>query len=325
MLKVWNTFGHLYPDGKQSINFSMPHFNYVTIIDFAQMNNKQIIFYGDEIDLNFWETLGLRVGKTWVPENPLTLQSGWRYDYYATQHRFEVYNNVGSLVSVTNNIISVADMNIDFTIHKSHQFRIIYGTGGREVRVPTPADKVMSPFRWTLGLNANLHGINNECTPDRVRPYLPGDEDNPTHFYWWMISYVDSLNDWYKRLDHYYDAIPEIKHIFEFIYFVGILSIMYDKNYPNNKFYDGGFKYEWGRKQEHIYNVYCHKLEYLLPVMGVNMYPYLLLIQKEDELLNNRPLYEPWLIWGFYLLAAHRRLDDDDLNLDIFDLSPRYT
>ena len=322
MLVVWSYFGNLFPSGKQSIEFSVPHFNYVTIIDFAQMANRQHIYYGDEIDLAFWEFLGLKIGETWVPENPRTLISGWRYDYYATSHRFEVYNNYGILVSVISNIESIADMNIDFTIHKSHQFRVIYQSGGHERRIPTPADRVIVPMQPFMGLTKNHVGVNNEYTPDRIRPYGSGDSDNPSHWYWWMMEYEEEEEE--EGEEEAYTC-PEIKDIFKLIYFMCISSINYGDSLPNNKFYSGYYEYEYGSIEEKIYHAHIHVYKYLLPIMGVNMYPYLLPVQKQDELMNNRPLYEPWLIWGFYLLAAHRRLDDDDLGLDIFDLSPRYT
>ena len=55
------------------------------------------------------------------------------------------------------------------------------------------------------------------------------------------------------------------------------------------------------------------------------MYPELQGMVRPQSSNNNRPVYEPWLIWGvFKFIWLHRIENDDDMEIDVFDLSPTY-
>ena len=46
-------------------------------------------------------------------------------------------------------------------------------------------------------------------------------------------------------------------------------------------------------------------------------------VVRPDESQVNRPVYEPWLIWGFFQFLANRTIDLDDFYpIPVFDLSP---
>ena len=60
--------------------------------------------------------------------------------------------------------------------------------------------------------------------------------------------------------------------------------------------------------------------------LGIGLYPDLMPIQRYDETQNNRPIYEPWLIWGFYKFLWNKKTNDwgDDEIPPVFDLSPAW-
>jgi len=64
--------------------------------------------------------------------------------------------------------------------------------------------------------------------------------------------------------------------------------------------------------------------KYLLPQLSIDLYPALMPIERVGETHNNRPVYEPWLIWGVIQFMANKTQDksDDEFPIPVFDLSP---
>ena len=66
-------------------------------------------------------------------------------------------------------------------------------------------------------------------------------------------------------------------------------------------------------------------ISYLLPSYTISLYPELMPIKRSDETINNRAVYEPWMIWGIRFMAHHfNPLEPDDHEVFAFDLSPNY-
>jgi hypothetical protein len=65
---------------------------------------------------------------------------------------------------------------------------------------------------------------------------------------------------------------------------------------------------------------------FVLPALAISMFPYLLPVKKSGEVLNNRPTYEPWMIWGFYKLLYNQITNDnpDTYSIEILSLSPNW-
>lgn len=62
-----------------------------------------------------------------------------------------------------------------------------------------------------------------------------------------------------------------------------------------------------------------------LPETGNGLYPMLNPIKRKGETQNNRPIYEPWLIYGFFNNVSRISHDDlDKYDLWLLDLSPNY-
>ena len=68
------------------------------------------------------------------------------------------------------------------------------------------------------------------------------------------------------------------------------------------------------------------KLTFTLAELSICLYHMLLPIQRAGETINNRPVYEPWLVWGFYKLIYSKGTIAEDVPIiyPIFDLSPVY-
>lgn len=431
----------LFPNS-EAILFSYPFDNGIRILGFDDLLSSEKVYYGDEIDLKFWKLLRIPFGQSNDPENPLTLQEGYLYKYYHKTKIFDVFDNNGTRIIHKTNVRTIAQMNIDFTIHKSHQFWIISDVNmDRHIFMfPAILRKEIKPTGIEQFLNS---GVQNIYVNDRIRPYLPTDIDNPT----WDIKYIalyDEMQKWVRSgalvLRNYDEQIYRGLYDYE--------AIDWNKNCPTNYFYmkelyelevinlseditkvppfdptkpynpgdyvrgDGA-----GLPSNVLYKVFsdsCQKVdEYgnyyndpyrfiyiikntrrimdfrvgktyyvndiiriieadidvfylvqsefiatnwsidiintqkictlLLEVkrfkkfiffaenlwllymqLGIGLYPDLMPIQRYDETQNNRPIYEPWLIWGFYKFLWNKKTNDwgDDEIPPLFDLSP---
>lgn len=62
----------------------------------------------------------------------------------------------------------------------------------------------------------------------------------------------------------------------------------------------------------------------LFPDMPITLYPKYMPVERAGETHNNRPVYEPWLIWPFGFIVTYWTMDDDEEMIPVFDLSPRW-
>lgn len=321
-------FSSLYPKA-QALSFNVPFDNTIRILGWDDILTKDKIYYGDEIDLNFWKLLQLPFGESSSSDIPLTLQENYLYKYYHNKKIFDVYDNNGVRILHKTNIESIADLNIDFSIHKSHQFWIIVGgvSDGHVFMFPA----IMRKDRLKMDLETCFDtGVQNIYLPDRVRPYLPDDIDNPS----WAIKYLAFFNsgngkdkgiEWGGTNS---DLIEnKVLHIDTISALGDYNAINWVKNCPNNYFYSKGLHelevhYDMDIKDARMFGMFS----LLYMQLAIGMYPDLMPIERYDETQNNRPIYEPWLIWGFYKFVwlKHTEDDDDTITIPLFDLSPMF-
>lgn len=409
----------IYPYSTE-LNFSIPFDNGIRLINPVDLLLSDEVYYGDEINLSFWNLLRLPFGISSTPESPLTLQPNYLYKYNHTTRVFDVYDDLGVNIIHTENIRSIADMNIDFIIHKSHQFEIIYDGSGFANRFFFPAILVKD-----IKIGDNVDVVR--CWVDNI--YLNNEDCNNWHIKHLAEDYIPSY--WSKV-----DIIPQFRKYLEDILFgVAPTTLSYNKNKPENYFYADGFDiYEFNAipknpplfdpiivyndgdivsdEQGYIYAVhggskcilpdgtadpngfvyktvgtgrifdkkigkryyvndiindnstyYLVKVEFVmtdwtidivntdkicvlllrigkilkftaifrylwlvLAIQALSMYPDLMPVERAGETQNNRPIYEPWLIWGFLKFIYNQYTHDDDYeNIPVFDLSPRYS
>ena len=95
---------------------------------------------------------------------------------------------------------------------------------------------------------------------------------------------------------------------------------------PNNYFYIGGRYTDIGSTLvKKDFNLVKQSYEdILLPKYSLSLYPELQSIQRPGETINNRPVYEPWMLYGINLVYGNNSTDieDDRISAPLFDLSP---
>ena len=69
------------------------------------------------------------------------------------------------------------------------------------------------------------------------------------------------------------------------------------------------------------------KVDWLIPMWSMTLFSMLQPIIRDGETQNNRPIYEPWMIWGFYKFIYSKATEDivDNLHeVPSWDLSPSW-
>jgi len=220
----------LYPR-VQALEFSVPFDNGIRVIGWDDIILHESIYYGDEIDLHFWSLLKLPFGISNDPENPLTLQEGYLYKYNHKLRTFDVYDDGGIRIIHKTNIHNIAQMNIDFTIANSHQFEILTdgALDGYVFMFPAICRKKVYPSDIN---NIVECGVQNIYLPDRVRPYLPTDLDNPS----WYIQHLAT----YDESQKWVNTILSVNYSAFYVPISGLdkyNGIDWNKNCPTNYFY----------------------------------------------------------------------------------------
>lgn len=321
---------------------SLPYFNGIVVLDADALAAGMRVYYGDEITLQFWSFLGLNMGSDYVPTTIYTLQEGYRYIYEPIETKFTIYDENGTIIFMNNNIHAITDLSIDFTIHKSHQFEIHYGVGGKSFyRVAT----------WEKHLHNAIPkefncGVQNIVIPDRVRPYLPDDVDNPS----WDIKHLANL-DYYGFFGNNLWDEPEGKPDYPWIpsnpgggldgnpmlpRYIPIdaegFRILNDINWAkvmreNNFYAEGMYRLIAENVGLPANGKLLNYRGFVLALISMGLYPLLNDLELAESIYNNRPVYEPWLIWGLFRMipTGYTRDEDEEFPVPVFDLSPRYS
>lgn len=299
-------------------NASIPYFNNIMIINGDTLDISGFgIYYGDQINLMFWGSLGLVFNSGITYPTIYTLMPNYIYRYYVGSHRFLIYDDNGNII-FTNTIVGINDFCIDFSVHKSHQFEIYNNPSDYNIGF-------YKPVRWRKRIHHSdfvdigLSGVNNLWLSDRVRPYGSRDIDNPVtggifmHLHDIDIGVVFNLgnNNYKYDLDDLYGFM--------------LSEVDYSSVSINNDLYAILPKSITGRIPD--WDIYGEVQNYdiMIPKLTKNLFPALLPIQLTDQQTNNRAVYEPWLIWKTLDFLTSRSIFDPDLT-DIeaftFDLSP---
>lgn len=297
---------------------SIPYFNNIMIINGDTLDKDGLgIYYGDEIDLLFWESLGFVFNSGNTYTTIYTLIPGYIYRYYVGSRLFKIFDDTGSVI-FTNTIIGINDFCIDFSVHKSHQFEIYNMSGDYNIGFYKPV-KWRKRTHHSARVDIGDKGINNLWIPDRVRPYTIDDVDNPISG--GVYAHLHNI-DLGLRTD-----VVDSEELFDIddLYGFMLSEIDYSNVNINNDMYTI-IPYS---KESRIpdWDIFGVKQDYdvVIPKLSIDMFPALLPIQLVDQQTNNRPLYEPWLIWKtLEFLTSNVVVDPDttDIEAFTFDLSP---
>lgn len=259
-------------------------------------------YYGDEVDLIFWKSMNLMIGRVLTP-TPYTLISGWSYVYNHTKNTFTVKDNTNTLVELIENVHSIGDMKIDFTVIKSHQFLIVLDIDDESTMF------IKTAYASFVHDGADMDSVNYDINIRRldILSMLTVSEDRQ--------CYNESLVQQEEKIFY---KMPELSfiNILEFkdapLYVVDDMGIRDATSIPLN------------------WTTFVQNMTYgtLIPTNSSNnLFPARMPIEKIGETRNNRPCYEPYMIWGDYdFIYAGIIVDEiDEFRFRVFDLSPNYS
>ena len=299
--------------------FCKPYFQGIFVMDPDYVSSPmRPPWYGDTIRMQGWDFLKIPMGKIDDSEEVLTRKDGWLYIYNYTKATFDAIDASGNTYIHRNNIQTIGDLHIDFTIQMSHQFEIYFDA----------SDISAFSFFRIFKLKKKNYGESYIWKPIISKgDKLYGSDDRK--------SYVNST-DMQKRIASIENYIVDIR--------IPIKRVVYEEEVPKsampkgiteftdndkymvttNKLYDNTFKPFNATHKKQLFKAVMLKYSMLYFMLSHCMYPRLNITIRQGENHNNRPVYEPWLIWGvFKFLFLHREeADDDGYEIDVFDLSP---
>ena len=300
------------------IAFSKPFFNGIFVMDSGLVSSGiSPIYYGDKMTMRGWDFLKMPLGTIKDSEEVLTHQDGWRYIYNHKKRTFDAIDNLGNTYIHRDNIQTIGDLHIDFTIQMSHDFEVIIGSLDASdfdfYRLGKRRDITFGPSPVVVGQKGydNLYDYND----------VPSFSNHLT-----TDKRIDEVDD-----DNYagIGIIPTTRSVdvLESTISVGHREFGNDAT-QETKVYDDSFKVFDLNFIKPEYRAQALKWNFLLPMMSRCIYPELYGVEGFGETHNNRPVYEPWLIWGvFKFLFLHRDDAGDDGRppIEIFDLCPNWS
>jgi len=256
-------------------------------------------YYGDKINIRFWGTLGLKIGGASAPV--YTLHAGWKYVYNRELDTFRISDENDTTIFLTNKIKSMADFHVDFNVIKNHQFVILVGTGDSSISFIKPVTaKYIGDTLDTFDIQKMRVGI-----PEKYR-----------------ICYEYDISPYRK-----YDTAEVVPYLMAWENPALSISCMFEVNnltdMPKTHIIDAD------DVDDYLNSTYLNidNGKIIVANHSMNFFPNLLPIVNSYENNNNRPTYEPWMIWGLYDFIYPKHWDDgkDDFILDVFDLSPNWS
>lgn len=294
-----------------TIEFDIPYFNNVRILSTEFVGSKlKSPMFGDEMDFRLWKKLKLTFGFRNGNYTIYTLTSGWKYIYVPHSATFDIYDDTGANVYHADNVKAVADFHVDFTVVKSHQFEVHFYI---EELFPyfLPAIAVKKKFGESPILNINKDRFNSNFGYSRSDgcAFSKRITDN------YLSKF--SLDEHRKRKFYNYYPITSVNHF----------NLDWQSQIPCSHVYGDDFKINNVKHKPQKFKVIKLQYKMLFSVLLMSLIPSLQPIERPYESHNNRPVYEPWLIWGFFkFLWLHRITDDiDDYPIDVWDLSPNWS
>nr|DAS77850.1 MAG TPA: hypothetical protein [Caudoviricetes sp.] len=150
------------PKNLANLDTSRPFANGIRLMDVQYLISSRVsVYYGDLVDHRFWDRLDIMVGAYTDGLNILTRQDGFLYKYNYPDKTFKVFDNNNVLVLRRNNIQSLADMKIDFTIFNSHQFEIYLTPEDGSKIYPFLIPAKMKPKKFDMFVYTDLRGVCN--------------------------------------------------------------------------------------------------------------------------------------------------------------------
>ena len=296
-----------------SIEFQEPYFNNIFSIPTEYIGDMVTSpIYGDEMDLKLWKWLKLRFGNVTSSTPLYTLQTGYRYIYNHIQHTFSIFDATNIRVFYVEAVDDIADFHVDFTIIKSHQFEVVFNTAEFKLFF-IPAYYRMTPY--------DLGDDDGKTHP----PFMDFDANKD------VLGKADSFAYRLSGDSVYFNSTSEqrIRRVYttNFTTLNRYSALDDEKAKATSCVYDDSFDVIDAKHKKQLFKACCLRLHMLYSVLLMSLLPSLQPIQRIDETHNNRPVYEPWMIWGYYDLVWSKStgdIPDEPVKYPIFDLSPNW-
>lgn len=307
-------------------NYESLHVDFIDEKRLSPIDGKDFDTYemhGCEMDLSIWSMLNIPFGDEDTP--PTTnLIDDYTYTYNYVYKTFEIADSSGNVLQRYTNAFTLSAMGISFDVVDSCNFVIVMPDFFRCNQY-----KTIKIIQRIFGCDQKEFdvGIGNADTADRIRPYGVDDADNPTRFFGRIAGLADSYSvfessyfDMWENPSNIEDSNMVLTGICKYPF--GLESMK-----PNQYTYLSGFR-EYVAVDKRVPLTYTElPIDFLLSEFSNSIYPALLPIDREGEVHNNRPVYEPWMIWGYYDLLWSKStgdIPDEPVKYPIFDLSPNW-
>ena len=299
---------------------------------------RTISLRGCDMNINDWGIYKIELGSS-DTSNAFHYNENYIYTWNTITNEFSIMDKTtGDYVFNKKDCHTFSDLDIDLDIASSCNFILIVEDKHVESGIITA--KRQNVVMYAVPEKYS-YGVDNSYYADRVRPYNKDDADNPTHNTYNVMSLVDTEGAFTEEqsTEHTSSNIENggsessedrmgliMDNVFN-KYAQTTYMPPTTKMLPNNYVYLPNkytpFTIVDTKKKLRATQI---KLTFTLAELSICLYNMLLSIQRPEETINNRPIYEPWLVWGFYKLIYSKGTIAEDVPIiyPIFDLSPVY-
>lgn len=297
---------------------------------------RTISLRGCDMNINDWSIYRVELGGSGT-SNAFHYNENYIYTWNTITNEFSIMDKTtGEYVFNKKDCHTLSDLDIDLDIASSCNFILIVEDKRVESGIITAKKQnvVMHivPEKYS-------YGVDNSYYADRVRPYKKDDPDNPTNNIYDIMSLLkteavftneqhiettkSNIGDGSNDNDRMKLIMDNVFNKYVQTTYVPPTNTMLPNNYlylPNKY---TPFTIVDTKKKLRATQI---KLTFTLAELSICLYHMLLPIQRAGETINNRPVYEPWLVWGFYKLIYSKGTIAEDVPIiyPIFDLSPVY-
>lgn len=298
---------------------------------------RTISLHGCDMNINDWSIYRIELGSS-DTSNAFHYNENYIYTWNTITNEFSIMDKTtGEYVFNKKDCHTLSDLDIDLDIVSSCNFILI-------VEYKRVESEIITAKRQNVVLHAvpekYSYGVDNSYYADRVRPYKKDDPDNPTNNIYDIMS-LPKTEAVFTNEQHIETTKPNIgdgsdddndrmKKIMDNVFNKYVQTTYVpptNRMLPNNYLYLPNkytpFTIVDTKKKLRATQI---KLTFTLAELSICLYNMLLSIQRPEETINNRPIYEPWLVWGFYKLIYSKGTIAEDVPIiyPIFDLSPVY-
>lgn len=297
---------------------------------------RTISLRGCDMNINDWSIYKIELGSS-DTSSAFHYNENYIYTWNTITNEFSIMDKTtGKYVFNKKDCHTLSDLDIDLDIVSSCNFILIVENKRVESGIITA--KRQNIVMHTVPEKYS-YGVDNSYYADRVRPYKKDDPDNPTNNIYDIMSlpkteavftneqHIETTN---SNIGDGSDDNDRMKKIMDNVFNKYVQTTYVpptNRMLPNNYLYLPNkytpFTIVDTKKKLRATQI---KLTFTLAELSICLYHMLLPIQRAGETINNRPVYEPWLVWGFYKLIYSKGTIAEDVPIiyPIFDLSPVY-